>query len=315
MAKRLFLIHGRDFKPEQDDLNHIWTTALRHGLERDHDSSVVAAFDALAPSVEFIYYGDLSNAFLRRRGRHFDAETDARSREVTLGALREWGRGDFIGAQGEVNYQSLDGKLSFKEFLADAIANPFHFLGASESLISLVAPDMAHYWDEDRAFGSDVRWRLTEPLARALGDGDDVMLIAHSLGSIVSYDVLWKFSYYGEWQHVRNQGISEFITLGCPLGNTTVQGNLKGGRSRGLRRFPVNIRQWHNFAAEDDFVSQDETVADDFAEMEAAGMVGSINDHRIYNLSLRRGESNPHHSAGYLMHPEVAARVASWLTA
>ncbi len=40
-----------------------------------------------------------------------------------------------------------------------------------------------------------------------------------------------------------------------------------------------------------------------------------IRDHRIYNLALRHGKSNPHHGAGYLIHPQFINVLARWLTA
>ena len=39
----------------------------------------------------------------------------------------------------------------------------------------------------------------------------------------------------------------------------------------------------------------------------------SIKDKRIYNLAVRDGESNPHHSVGYLIHPAMADALAAWL--
>lgn len=312
VAKHLFLVHGRDFKPGADFLREQWLAALAHGMERDHPDATLEQYRESEKT--FVYFGDLSNGFLRRAGRHYNETDDQSSRDVALSALKEYATEDFLDKRGREIYEGLDGKSSVTEFLADLFANPLHFIGASESVISLVAPDMQHYWNPDRAFGSDLRWRLTEPLAAALGRGDDVMLMAHSLGSIMSYDVLWKLSYYGEWRHIRNRTVSEFVSLGSPLGNATVRGNLKGGGGQGLRRYPTNIGNWHNVAAEDDYIAQDETVADDFEDMESARMVNSIRDHRIYNLAVRDGESNPHHATGYLVHPEVVELVADWLT-
>lgn len=311
MAKHLFMIHGRSFKPDEAPLAHNWNDALRHALTRDHGEDAGEAFDAMTRS--FIYYGDISNLFLQRCGRHYDQVADTASRDITLAGLKAHAREDFLGEQGRASYAQLEGKSSIKEFIADVIANPFHMLGAGESIINAVAPDMANYWDPNRAFGSRVRWRLTKPLARALADGDDILLLSHSLGSIVAWDVLWKYSYYGEWRAVRNARVNTLVTLGSPLGNSTVKSRLKGASATSLRRFPTNIGEWHNFAAEDDFISQDETVADDFEEMLAAHLLNGIHDHRIVNLAMRNGRSNPHHSVGYLVHPEVAGVVADWM--
>ncbi len=47
--------------------------------------------------------------------------------------------------------------------------------------------------------------------------------------------------------------------------------------------------------------------------MKELGLIDSITDQRIYNLAVRDGTSNPHHGAGYLIHPYVAGLVAEWL--
>ena len=63
---------------------------------------------------------------------------------------------------------------------------------------------------------------------------------------------------------------------------------------------------------EDDFVSHDQEIANDYKDM-VPELVPSIKDERIYNLAVRHGKSNPHHGAGYLIHPIVADAVADWL--
>ncbi len=42
-------------------------------------------------------------------------------------------------------------------------------------------------------------------------------------------------------------------------------------------------------------------------------MIGSITDKKIYNMAVRGKHSNPHHGAGYLIHPETIKVVKAWL--
>jgi hypothetical protein len=107
--------------------------------------------------------------------------------------------------------------------------------------------------------------------------------------------------------------LARWITLGCPLGNPTVRKNLKGHRASGARRHPANIREWVNVAAVGDYVAHDRTVRGDYAGMLERGLIESIEDHRIYNLAVRHGKSNPHHGVGYLIHPTVIEAIADWL--
>jgi hypothetical protein len=143
---------------------------------------------------------------------------------------------------------------------------------------------------------------------------DKILVLAHSLGSMIAWDTLWKFARAAEYRpRYTRKKIDLLLTLGSPLADNTVRRYLKGARARGHRRYPTNIRRWINVAAEDDYVSHDQRVADDYSIMREAGLVQSIADHRILNLAVRSGQSNPHHSAGYLMHPVVADIVADWV--
>ena len=107
--------------------------------------------------------------------------------------------------------------------------------------------------------------------------------------------------------------MNRWLTIGSPLADENIKDTLKGANSHGLRRYPHNIDHWYNVAAEDDFVAHDETVANDFRRMLSDDLVRTITDRDIYNLAVRHGESNPHHGAGYLIHPTVVEIVADWL--
>jgi hypothetical protein len=306
--KQLFMIHGRSFKPESGDLELLWREALAAGLERDFGSAVADQFRNIKS--EFIYYGDLSNEFLWSRGMEYDPREDADSRQVTLQELKSFRKSDFTKAK----YRQRTGVFrGLAEGIADAIAWPANIFGVADNLVSAVAPDMEHYWNEDTAYGSEVRWRLTEPLARVFAAGDDVMLISHSLGTMIAYDVLWKFSHYGEYRNIRSHRLCRWVTLGSPLGNLTVKSRLKGAGVRGDRQFPQNIERWQNFAAEDDYISQDQTIADDFSAMRLAPGKTRIEDKHIYNLAIRNGKPNQHHGAGYLVHPQVSKVLNDWM--
>ena len=314
MAKHLMLIHGRHFKPNMTDLRANWLDAIKHGLERDGHKDALAVYRERKPT--FVYYGNISNKFLKKYDDSYDKEADVADRKECLRILKDYSRADFLGDEGESNYQALDGYSPLNEWFLDAFAGVADFFRIADPLVRGFAADLAHYWNPDAEYGSEVRWRLTEPLNKALHEGDDVMLVSHSLGSMIAYDVLWKFSHYGEYKSLRktNNKLSKLVTLGSPLGNETVKRNLKGANADGPRRYPALIRTLENFAAEDDYISHDETLKDDYRKMKRHKLVGSIKDHRIYNLAVRNGETNPHHGAGYLIHPEFIEVLAEWLT-
>ncbi len=180
MSKTIILIHGRAPKPTKRALRGLWLDALRHGLDRDHGDKL-AEFDRAR--VEFIYYGDINNDFLVPQGH--DVHADAASRRTTLARLKQYTKGDFFIGQ---NYERLPGKNSKLEFTADALAGIASFFRVSEPVIHLVAPDMKQYWNQESDFGSKVRFPMINPLRRAMDRDDSILVIAHSLGTMIAYD-------------------------------------------------------------------------------------------------------------------------------
>ncbi len=307
MGNRILFIHGRSFKPERPILKRLWISAVRHGLERSRPDRL-ARFDAARK--EFVYYGDISGRFLRSKGKRYRQAADVADRRAALAALKAYGDRQFTRAR----YNRLPGKESLREFFADVAAGPLNWFGLSERAIGMVAPDMLEYWNPDSSFGSDVRWRFTEELRRAMTSGDRIMIVAHSLGAMIAWDTMWKISYAGEYRGLRDGRVDLFLTIGCPLGDETVKDNLKGARSSGPRRYPANLLRWENVSAEDDYISHDQRVSNDYRKMLKYDLpIRSIKDHRIYNLTVRIGASNPHSSAGYLIHPKVSRLIADWL--
>ena len=305
MAKMILLVHGRHFKHPKNDLQKLWIEALRHGIERDHPNKLQAFKDA---KVELVYYGDISNTYLSS-ALNENVPNDLADRKGALAKLKLLKRSQF----NRTNYRKLPGYNPWMEGLADTFAGPLNWFGLSESIIERVAPDMAEYWGTYQ-FGSEVRNVFTNAIIKAMKKQGDICVIGHSLGSMITYDVFWKLSHYGEYRDQPwNRNVSLWITIGSPLADETVKDNLKGARHSEADRFPTIIDDWLNIAAEDDYISHDQKVAGDFKAMKSLGYVNSIKDRRIYNLAVRRGKSNPHHGVGYLIHPTVADALAAWL--
>ena len=93
-----------------------------------------------------------------------------------------------------------------------------------------------------------------------------------------------------------------------------VRKRLLGAKRKSIAQFPVNVVEWHNVAAEDDYTCHDNTLADDFKKMMDQRMVSAVYDHHIYNLAVRYGKSNPHSSVGYYIHPRTAKVIVDWIT-
>lgn len=317
-TRQLILVHGRHFKPTEAPLLQNWLEALAVGLQRDHEPSAPRLEQLTADRrVAMGYYGDVSNEFLARRGKSYDEQQDLQDRKATLSELASLTTEQL---ESRKYYNKRPGKSRLREAVADALHWPLDRTGLANDVIGRVAPDIREYWNPDAGFGSDARWPLTELLRDSLRRRDEILLITHSLGSMIAHDVLWKLSHYGEYREISESGhkVSLWLTLGSPLGNPTVRKRLKGARAKGARRYPTLIHRWANVAAEDDYVAHDETLGDDFSAMKDLGLITEVEDHRIFNMALRRTKrgrrrSNPHHGAGYLVSPCVADLVATWL--
>jgi hypothetical protein len=301
--RRLVMIHGRGLKPSADDLAPLWLAAMRRGIERDH-GKLVAEFDTLETS--FVYFGDLTAPLLQQRGATIDEQLNLADLQT---ALAELAARDSRKRFRSENYQRLRrrsgiGKLSM--MLMAPLARGF---GMEDRLLAKTAPELARYRTDETLAGA-MRQRLLDVLRPALASDEDVMLVAHCVGSVVAYDCLWLMS---RGDDCLDQKLTTLVTIGSPLANDSVRHGLLGAREGVERRYPGNITHWFNIAAEDDYVCHDATVANDFAPMLSQRYISRLEDIGIFNLARRYGRPNPHNALGYLIHPRMASLLADWL--
>jgi hypothetical protein len=168
--------------------------------------------------------------------------------------------------------------------------------------------DLVRYERNGNGIGDHVRRMLKVPLLAASGAGRPVLLIGHSMGSVIAYDALWELSH----SHGNPLKIDLFLTMGSPLGQSFMQRKLKGHDRRGKSRYPLNIRRWKNLTAIGDLTAIDPTLADDYAEMRELGLLESIDDEDLLNFFRLDGELNVHSEYGYLANEKTALTVAKW---
>ncbi|MBT8132329.1 MAG: hypothetical protein KJO35_08675 [Gammaproteobacteria bacterium] len=299
--KQILLIHGHHVKPPLEQLESIWVDALRWGLNRDFPDKTGDFENA---DWHMAYYGDLSNQFLADK-KAYDPQLDVADRLHAFEQLKTFNKRKKFN---RADYQRLPGKTALKEMLADVGSPLLGKLGLEIPTIARLAPELCEYWDAGSAYSVAVRDRVRSVISRALANDSETLILAHCMGAVISYDILWELS-----QASAEKKVNMLVTMGCPLGNTTIQKKLAGSAEKGSKRFPANVLAWRNLSAEDDYVCHDKTIADDFRAMLKHRMISSIKDYRIYNMSVRYGKSNPHSSIGYLIHPRVAKILSDWL--
>jgi len=280
---------------------------LRAGIERDYPETLYR-YDKAA--VQLAYYGDLNNAMLAEHGHAYDAQIDLADRRNALQNLRDLGARKRFSIR---QYDCLPGKTAVPEFLASIIAPLCSVCRLTGFLIGRMAPDFAEYIDGNTTYAEEVRERVRSALCELLDRGDRVMLISHGTGCVVAYDVLWQLSHEARFAaRYADAKIDTWVTLGAPLGDPGIRRYLLGNKSEPAT-FPRNVIAWHNVAAEDDYACTDNTLADDFRKMLQQRVISTVQDYRIYNLTVRFGRSNPHSSVGYFIHPRVSKIIADWV--
>ncbi len=166
------------------------------------------------------------------------------------------------------------------------------------------------YFSNHAQHGDEIRRRVKAELRDAWSDGCRVLLIGHSLGSVIAYDTLWELTHVDE-----SEGrVDLFITLGCPLGSRFVAHRVRGAARSGVPRYPGNIRRWANFSARAEMTALHPELFPYFGEMVDLGLLESLEDHAdIYNHFRGPLGINPHKSYGYLVNAAVAGCIADWL--
>ena len=149
---------------------------------------------------------------------------------------------------------------------------------------------------------------LKAPLREALQSGERVLVIGHSMGSIIAYDTLWELSNVEQ----NADPIDLFLSLGSPLGLRYVRRRLCGAHEKNVQRYPRNIQRWFNIAAEGDLPALYVTLADDFNDMIELGLTKQIQDRckGVINCFRNQEGLNVHRSYGYLVNPVVGQVIA-----
>ncbi|MEX0976967.1 MAG: hypothetical protein WDZ50_07715 [Woeseia sp.] len=190
--------------------------------------------------------------------------------------------------------------------LADYL--PFLVPQLADERLELHLRDLRRYVHNEFEVADAIRRLVSLPLRAAAKAGRPILLIGHSMGSVIGYEALWQMSRDSD-EDVR---VDLFLTMGSPLGQRTIQRGLKGSKDRGVSRYPRNIRRWVNIAAFGELTAIDMTLRNDFAGMIEAGLVDEIEDHAVFNYYRADGELNVHAEYGYLINKACATQICNW---
>lgn len=301
MAKIIIGIHGLGNKPPKDILEKWWLQAICEGL------SNINCFH-FEPSFELVYWADIINdkplnpLITDPENPYYLDEPYTKSPE-TVDPEKHETRQRFLGFLEE----QMD-----KILLNEDLSSNFNFISDLVFKKYFKELDIYYATEPEESTGSTkslkdiIRDRLVAVLEKH--KGKEIILIAHSMGTIIAYDVC---------NFVTPEiKIDTLVTLGSPLGIPIIVSKIADEYKKHnpeIKKLttPANIQKnWFNYADIEDNVALHSKLAEDYGE-NLHGV--KVNDTEIQNNYMINGERNPHKSYGYLRAPEVSNILAEFL--
>lgn len=300
MAKKIIIgIHGLGNKPRPRLLEHWWKRAIREGLQNIGCGHLKIHF-------KMIYWADILHERPRRlwiRDVDHPLCIEEPYRRAEKKSVQQPGR--FKKAMARFIEKLLD-----LVFLNKDMTVNFEIVTAK--IIERYFKDLKPYYSGEKFRNTDrlVRDEIRDRLASVLKKHrrKDILLIAHSMGSVISYDVLTKT--------VPHINIHSLVTLGSPLGLPQIVARIFSELKEmdaGITKLktPENILyHWHNLSDLEDKVALDHTLADDYG---ANSRGTAPRDVIIKNNFETNGVSNPHKAYGYVRNPEMSRIIEAFL--
>ena len=319
--KRIIMIHGLAPKPPWAVTRDLWRKTLVENIRVGH-RGLAKQLDANPAVFAMAYWADAvphhvpdDAAYCRKLQRQVDKVI----------AERRQARDRFhVGSGEKVGSFFKDRGIDLAMLLAGAL--------------DVKNEVMTRFFRETELYQLDqyVADRMRAPLESALREawdaGCEPVIVSHSMGSFIAYDVLWRFSHRktAEFHDYHNRRVKMFVTMGSPLGDATIRDLLFASyhQDHDLRRFPTNIERWHNYACLGDAVAHQRNFHDIFFQpMRNNGIfppnpkfrsIDYVNLHNPFEVvthggNRKREKRNPHKSYGYLAQPRLGSWIADYL--
>jgi hypothetical protein len=293
--RQLIFIHGRA-QQEKDAkaLKAEWIQSWEIGLDASGLSNPLADED-----IRFPYYGDTlvqmaggksaeEAAQVIVKGPPPPSAEEAVMREMVeeIAAQEGVSEADILAqlapgviAKGPANWGWVQGILGALD----------HVSPLSKALVALVTADVAKYLTNPA-----IQRTIDNGVRSALQPGREAVVVSHSLGTVVAYNVL--MSRTGAFPGVK---VPLFVTLGSPLAVNAVKTRM---RPHG---FPPAVGRWYNAMDPDDVVALYPLSKKHF------DTGGKIENHE----AVHNGTDNQHGISGYLDDKLVARRIHDALMA
>ncbi|MFH8800741.1 trypsin-like serine peptidase [Streptomyces sp. NPDC017936] len=288
--RHLVFLHGRSQEgkdPEQ--LRRTWAAGLNQGLVRAGLAPVDPA------DVWFPYYGDrLARALTAHEAVPRVVEAPAATAAEVVAPVTPAARAVYeeIVAEAATRWEVPPQRQLATERigagdLVGALQRQLSWLAARSDLdawaIALVFRDVAAYLEDRR-----IRDEVLDCVLDTMPQEGDVVLVAHSLGTVVGLDLVTRLSPGVHLVHL--------TTAGSPLGLDSVYTRLLVG---GPKR-PDKVADWFNVWCPTDPVTIGCPLGDDWAD-------------GLTDLAVLNARDRAHHIVEYLAHAEAARSIGSRL--
>ncbi len=302
-------IHGLANKPERDTLADWWEKSIREGLVKNCSMSD-ADFE-----FKIVYWADLLYKSPLHHDDNFDFDglyTGQPYMSAREGVLKKYGDGWLDDARAAI--------FGVGGAAIDALKRHVGMDALADAVLDKVLKDLAFYYDKNRKIldRRKEKRQARQVLMDELKNGllplgrRRIMVIAHSMGSIIAYDVLRNIG-----RENPTFSVAHFVTIGSPLGLPHVKAKVYEERSSYSPAVPVRTptivtEKWVNYADRKDMVAFDVHLRDDYGPNDRGIRVGD--DLVINDYTSPTGERNHHKSYGYLRTPELSEHIQAFIT-
>ncbi|PKP06986.1 MAG: hypothetical protein CVU10_05360 [Bacteroidetes bacterium HGW-Bacteroidetes-5] len=301
MKKVIIGIHGLGNKPPEDLLKKWWSDAMLEGF-------AAHGINKKLPRFELIYWADIM--YLK--------PLDVYERDVNSQYYMDE---PYVKSSDFEDEDPHPLRQKFNDFVSDQLNKIFlnqdrtlNYSIITDILLNRYFKDLELYYKDDNyergipsfTIKEKIRDRVAQVIRRY--KGYDICIVAHSMGSIIAYDVL---SYV-----IPEIKIKTLITIGSPLGLPVIISKIAAEQLRFNKvkneiSTPPGIEYgWFNLTDIKDPIAINYKLSDDFAKN--ANGVYPV-DYLVYNNYQINRTKNPHKSYGYLRTKEFSLIVASFI--
>ncbi len=301
MSKIIIGIHGLGNKPPRKLLKKWWKMAIKEGLYHCERQGICFKF-------ELVYWADVLHP----------EPLNPNEKDKNNPLYVEY---PYVPTEGIVRKQPNELRKKVLDFIEDKMDKIFlnedmsiNFASITDAIIRHYFKDLDMYYsakcegkeNENRLAKELIREKLYSVLNKY--KNKKILLISHSMGSIVAFEVLSQLP--------QDVNVDTFVTIGSPLGQPVVMGKIFAELNHEFVKFkeiktPVAItKNWFNLSDLEDKITINYNLADDYDENQQG--IGPI-DKIVFNSYVHKGKRNPHKSYGYLRTPELAEIISDFL--